>query len=437
MPPLADPSHSSHAASTAAAKPLRLFEAFGVELEYMVVHTRTLNVMTAADELLRKAGAADDYVSDVPLGEISASNEMPAHLIELKTTEPARTLIGVAEQFQKRIVKLNGLLGPLGGRLLPTAMHPWMDPLNETKIWPHDYNREYTLLNRIFNAQGHGWSNVQSVHLNLPFGDDGEFARLHTAVRLILPLLPALAASSPVVENRFTGALDARMSLYPTTSRRIPSITGAVIPELVYSEQEYRDRILAPMYRDVAPFDPERILQHEWLNARGAIARFERRAIEIRVIDVQECPAADLAILGAITGVLKRLVNDLGTDAAGRGKIEVERLTKILAGTTRDADQAVIDDVEYLKLFGLEADGTTGPTTAGELWRHLIAELRRTAPAAEVAEFDEAWTLLVEQGPLARRILRAWDAHRSHGRLVEIYRRLGDCLAEGRLFHTT
>ena len=45
----------------------------------------------------------------------------------------------------------------------------------------------------------------------------------------------------------------------------------------------------------------------------------------------------------------------------------------------------------------------------------------------------EAWTVLVEQGPLARRILRAWDAHRSHGRLVEIYRELGECLAEGRL----
>jgi gamma-glutamyl:cysteine ligase YbdK (ATP-grasp superfamily) len=414
-----------------------LFEAFGVELEYMVVHKRTLNVMTAADELLRKAGAADDYVSDISMGEISASNEMPAHLIELKTTEPTPTLVGAAEQFQRRVTKLNGLLGPLGGQLLPTAMHPWMDPLNETKIWPHDYNREYTLLNRIFNAQGHGWSNVQSVHLNLPFGDDTEFARLHTAVRLILPLLPALAASSPVVENRFTGALDARMTMYPTISRRIPSITGAVIPELVYSEQEYRDRILQPMYADVAPFDREGILQREWLNARGAIARFERRAIEIRVIDVQECPAADLAILGAITGVLKRLVAELGpvaADGSTTGKIEVERLSKILTATTRDADEAIIDDTEYLRLFGLPGDG---PRSAGDLWRHLVAELRRTAPPAEVAEFDEAWTVLVEQGPLARRILRAWDAHRSHGRLSEIYRELGECLAEGRLFRTT
>ncbi|HAL85576.1 MAG TPA: hypothetical protein DCM31_01010, partial [Deferribacteraceae bacterium] len=37
------------------------------------------------------------------------------------------------------------------------------------------------------------------------------------------------------------------------------------------------------MYRDIAPYDPECILQEEWLNSRGAIARFDRKAIEIRL----------------------------------------------------------------------------------------------------------------------------------------------------------
>ena len=36
--------------------------------------------------------------------------------------------------------------------------------------------------------------------LNLPFSSDEEFGRLHAAIRLLLPLLPALAASSPLVE---------------------------------------------------------------------------------------------------------------------------------------------------------------------------------------------------------------------------------------------
>ena len=38
------------------------------------------------------------------------------------------------------------------------------------------------------------------------------------------------------------------------------------------------------------------------MNSRGAIARFDRNAIEIRVIDVQECPKADLAIAIFIQG---------------------------------------------------------------------------------------------------------------------------------------
>jgi hypothetical protein len=31
-------------------------------------------------------------------------------------------------------------------------------------------------------------------------------------------------------------------------------------------------------------------MDHHFANSRGAIARFDRGAIEIRVIDIQECP---------------------------------------------------------------------------------------------------------------------------------------------------
>lgn len=415
--------------SVVSPRPLKLFEAFGVELEYMLVHVRTLNVMTAADDLLRKAASADDYVSDVALGEVSASNEITAHLIELKTTEPAPTLSGLAEAFQQRVVKLNTLLASLGGQLLPTAMHPWMDPLNETKIWPHDYNEVYALLNRIFNCQGHGWSNVQSVHLNLPFQGDDEFGRLHAGIRLLLPIIPALAASSPILEDRSTGKVDTRLEMYRTNARRVPSITGRLIPEPVFTEAEYRSRILQPMYDDVAAFDPQGILRHEWLNSRGAIARFERSAIEIRVIDVQECPRADLAILAAIVGVLRLMSAERWSSLAMQQAWEVAPLERILNDVTREGERALIGDVDYLAQFGLSG----GPVTAGVLWRHLFEQLQHS-PDAAASEHGRAWELFSAQGPLARRILRQWDAHRSRARLVEIYRELGECLAEGRMF---
>src|SRR5690606_34764896 len=92
-----------------------------------------------------------------------------------------------------------------------------------------------------------------------------------------------------------------------TNARRIPSISGLVIPEPVYTRADYERVILARAYADIAPHDPEGILQYEWLNARGAIARFDRQTIEIRVLDIQECPQADLAICAAIVQVLRAL----------------------------------------------------------------------------------------------------------------------------------
>ena len=53
---------------------------------------------------------------------------------------------------------------------------------------------------------------------------------------------------------------------------------------------------------------PKAMLQDEWLNSRGAVARFEPgNTIEIRVLDVQECPQADVAICALIADVLERL----------------------------------------------------------------------------------------------------------------------------------
>src|SRR5690606_25183589 len=114
---------------------------------------------------------------------------------------------------------------------LPTAMHPLMLPDLETKLWPHDAATIYATFDRIFGCKGHGWSNLQSVHINLPFRDQDEFGRLHAAIRLVLPLLPGLAASSPVQEGRLSGFLDTRLEHYRQNQKRLPSITGQVIPE--------------------------------------------------------------------------------------------------------------------------------------------------------------------------------------------------------------
>ena len=98
------------------------------------------------------------------------------------------------------------------------------------------------------------------------------------------------------MEGRLAGSLDARLEVYRTNTQRIPSVAGRIIPEQAFDRAAYTRIIFDPMYAQIAPHDPSGVLRDEFLNARGAIARFSRGAIEIRVIDVQECPAADLAI---------------------------------------------------------------------------------------------------------------------------------------------
>jgi carboxylate-amine ligase len=417
-------------AGTQSAR-LGLFQAWGIELEYMIVDRATLDVRPICDELLR--AAAGELASDVDDGPIAWSNELALHVVELKTNGPARDLCELPERFGASLRRIDGLLAPLSARLLPTGMHPWMDPYRELRLWPHDNDVVYAAFDRIFDCTGHGWANLQSMHVNLPFAEDrapdGEFARLHAAIRVVLPLLPALAASSPLLEGRASGVPDTRLSVYKTNSRKVPSVSGRVVPEAVFTRADYEREILGRIYADMEAHDPEGILRHEWCNARGAIARFDRSAIEIRVLDVQECPRADLAIAALTSAALQALVGERWAPLERLQAAGIDGLAEQLERTIAEAEHAPVLDPAYLALFGR----TGGAWTAGALWRDLERELLPEGSPARAA-FGSALEVILAQGPLARRILRALDGDVSRPRLRAVYGQLADCLLEGELF---
>ncbi len=407
---------------------LGLFQGFGVELEYMIVDSETLAVKPAADQLLRVNGG---YQSEAEHGALAWSNELVLHVIELKTNGPTASLSGLAHVFQDHVRSINRLLQPLGATLMPTAMHPTMDPHRETVLWPHEYNEVYAKFNRIFDCSGHGWSNLQSVHINLPFKDDQEFARLHSAIRLVLPIIPALAASSPVTDGTIRPWLDTRMEVYRGNSAKIPSVTGLVIPEPVGSQSEYQERILDPIYADLAPFDPEGIVRYEWANARGAIARFDRNTIEIRVVDLQECPLADLGVVAAIVAAVRTLTEERYASLAMQQRIDTESLAAILHQTIARADEAVIAHREYLTTLGLEANPGL---PAGEVWRRLVESTGSLA--SDLSEWSAPLETILTEGCLARRIVRRLGNDSAPDRIRAAYGDLVECLAQGELFHS-
>jgi gamma-glutamyl:cysteine ligase YbdK (ATP-grasp superfamily) len=310
--------------------------------------------------------------------------------------------------------------------LLGTGMHPFMDPQRETRLWPHGYADIYKAFDRLFNCSRHGWANLQSVHVNLPFANDEEFGRLHAAIRLVLPLIPAIAGSSPLAEGRLSGFYDTRMEAYRSNSDTIASIAGDIIPEPVFSEEEYQEKILKPIFRDLAPFDHEGILQEEWINGRGAIARFERNTIEIRSIDTQEAPQADLAVAAAVIGAVKLLAEEKISPPTAQKAWQVEPLKRIPLETIKSGEETVIADAGYLRTLG--ASGTA--CSAGGLWKHLIQQIEKHEPALIEPHREELEKILT-RGTLSTRIINALGNDISRKKIDEVYRKLSDCLKHG------
>ena len=409
------------------ATALRAFEGYGIELEYMIVDRATLDVWPIADRLLVDSSGNTD--GSVERGSMGWSNELIAHVIEIKNTRPERSLASLPRRFDAEIRAINAALASHGACLMPTGMHPWMNPATETTLWTHSDAAIYQAFDRLFDCRRHGWANLQSMHVNLPFGDDREFARLHAAIRVVLPIIPALCASSPIADGKVAPFADYRLEAYRTNATRVPSITGDVIPDDVDGKSDYLRAIVDPMFRDIAPLDDAGILRYEWLNARGAIARFDRNAIEIRLCDTQECPRADLAVAAAVAAVVQCGYDERWMSIERQRGFETPRLAAILRSCIRDADRALVDDADYLRVFGLRSHGVR----AIDIWRHVLTECRdeidRLNPAAA-----EPLDAILRHGPLARRLLRACGRHTERSRLHDVYRRLCECLSEDALF---
>ena len=406
---------------------IHLFQGYGIELEYMLVDRDTLKVKPITDELIKHETGA--YQSDFENGMVTWSNELVLHVVELKSTRPENNFTGLENAFAENVKRINAILASSNAMLMPSAAHPFMDPTTETKIWPHENNEVYDIYNNIFDCRGHGWSNLQSTHLNLPFFDDEEFAKLHAAVRMVLPLLPSLCASSPILDGVLTGMLDTRLKYYRTNQSKIPSITGRVIPEAVFSKRNYLNTIYEKIKSDISRYDPGNVLNPIWVNSRGAIPRFDRGSIEIRIMDIQECPAADMAILSLVIETIKALVSQKFVDFESQMKWKTDFLAQLLEKTSEKAQSVVIDNREFLNAFGFPGNAAS----TAELWAHITERLVR-AGSVSIATARREIDVVLNEGTLSQRIIKALGKDVSRENITVVYKHLADCLAQDKMF---
>jgi carboxylate-amine ligase len=358
---------------------------------------------------------------------VGFSNELAAHVFEIKTLTPQKNLTQAEAGLGQGLRYFTQVLQEqFGVRLLPTGMHPFMLP-SETTLWRRAGRQIYRTYARLFPIHEHGWLNIQSCHVNLPFGTEQETVVLHNAIACLLPYLPALAASSPLYEGALGPHVDNRLTFYRTNQKRIPQITGQVIPEFMASYQQYRGEVLQPIYRALDGLSAGARLKHEWVNSRGAILRFNRRAIEIRVLDTQECIKMDIAITVFIRGALKRIVRQLQREALALPEhaMLVQDFNSVVARGSRAR--------VYATHLRPPSDRSGSLTTPRKVLLRLLEYAQEETP-----EVERSYLPLVEKrirgGNLSERIIRAIQQRGGRGQsqgvaaIRSVYQELMECL---------
>ncbi|MGQ9624656.1 MAG: glutamate-cysteine ligase family protein [Candidatus Bathycorpusculaceae bacterium] len=237
--------------------------------------------------------------------------ELQLHVMEIKPNKPFKSPEIFDEMMHEAVLEmLDYLEHKYSASLLGTGMHPLLR-LEETGVWPHRHRQIYREYSKVFNLKQHGWLNIQSFQLNLPYSNEGKGIALHNLLANLCAYLPAVSASSPISEGKPGENVDNRLFFYMSNQKEVPSVTGDVIPEYVSSFQHYRKEVVGKYSMDLARAGVETpLLYKDWVNSRGVIFRFDRKALEMRVMDEQECVKSDVALSCFIRAALRWMIKE-------------------------------------------------------------------------------------------------------------------------------
>jgi gamma-glutamyl:cysteine ligase YbdK (ATP-grasp superfamily) len=248
-------------------------------------------------------------VNFVELSNFTFGKEIQLHVMEIKPNMPFRSPENFEETMHAAVLTLTNFLeNKYTAHLLGAGMHPLLK-LEETGVWPHRHKKIYQVYSKMFNLNQHGWLNIQSFQLNIPYSNQESAVLMHNMLSEICAYLPAISASSPVYEGKFGENVDNRLLFYKLNQKEVSSISGDVIPEYVSSFGQYEREIIGQYSLDLAHAGADKcLLYKDWVNSRGIIFRFDRKAIEIRVMDEQECVKSDVALSCFIRALLRGLM---------------------------------------------------------------------------------------------------------------------------------
>jgi gamma-glutamyl:cysteine ligase YbdK (ATP-grasp superfamily) len=285
----------------------KTLEVLGPEHEFSLVNDE-LSALPIVDKVIKDFHGR--VVNFVELPNFSFGKEIQLHVMEIKPNMPFRSPENFEETMHGAVLTLTDFLeSKYKVHLLGGGMHPLLK-LEETGVWPHRHKKIYQAYSKVFNLNQHGWLNIQSFQLNIPYSNQDAIL-MHNMLSEICAYLPAISASSPVYEGKFGENVDNRLCFYMLNQKEVSSVTGDVIPEYVSSFGQYEKEIIERYSMDLAHAGADEcLLYKDWVNSRGVIFRFDRKAIEIRVMDEQECVKSDVALSCFIRALLRGLLEN-------------------------------------------------------------------------------------------------------------------------------
>ena len=386
-------------------------EVLGPEHEFALVNDK-LTALPIVDEVIRCFHGR--VVNFVELPRFTFGKELQLHVMEFKPNSPFESPVEFEETMQEAVLTIQDFLQRrFHAHLLGTGMHPLLK-LDETGIWPHRHRQIYEAYARVFDLKRHGWLNIQSFHLNLSYSNQASAIVLNNTLANLCPYLCAVSASSPIYEGKLGEAVDNRLRFYWENQKEIPSVTGDIVPEYASTFGQYKKDVIGKYTNDLARTGANKLLlKKEWVNSRGVIFRFDRKAIEIRIMDEQECIKSDVALSCFVRAALRGLLNS-----------EPEFLPHAV----------LVQDLKAVIRNGLDA---TVHHPKGRTVRHICEYLYKIAQA-NASEDEKKYLSIVrrriESGNLSEtlreRVMKRSQRTSLKEAIVDVYSELADSLAK-------
>ncbi|MBL1209024.1 glutamate--cysteine ligase [Geminocystis sp. GBBB08] len=226
-----------------------------------------------------------------------------------------------------------------------------------------------------------------SIHINIGIEDTEKLIQAYRLIRLEAPLLLALSASSPFLDNKVTGYHSTRWGLFPQTPKNVPLF----INHNHFIEWTKQQLILGTMQN----------VRHLWASVRpnGDNRPYSLNRLELRICDLVLNPIHLLGITAILEARINQILNDPTLDPLQQSTINHGNLETELLRITKYNEEAVSENSLDAPLYRWQ-DGSK--IIARDWLEELISELYPIAKAKGFSCFLTPAYKILQQGNQAQ-----------------------------------